>query len=208
MPDCRSLKFSQRIAEEWQRALLSADTVAKRDRAEEKYRHKEIKKTLVRMFCGKCAYCESKIIHVDYGHIEHFLPKRGPKGRPDLVFEWTNLLLACGMCNGVEYKSDRFPTDDEGGPLVNPCEDDPEYHFEFHFDPVTRLASVYGSTPRGVATEKLLGLNRYELRDYRSKQIRRLVVLAQCATSNTKAAELLREAKQSDAEYAAFARKL
>jgi uncharacterized protein (TIGR02646 family) len=160
------------------------------------------------MFHGKCAYCESKITHIDFGHIEHFRPKRGVNGRPDLAFEWTNLLLACGVCNGAEHKSDHFPEADEGGPIVNPCDDDPEIHLDFCFDPVTRLASVYGKTRRGETTEDLLGLNRPELRDYRSRRVRHLVVLAQHAGSDREAAKLLQEAKLSDAEYAAFARAL
>jgi uncharacterized protein (TIGR02646 family) len=160
------------------------------------------------MFHGKCAYCESKITHTDYGHIEHFRPKRGVNGRPDIAFEWNNLLLACGVCNGAEHKSDHFPEADEGGPLINPCEDDPERHFEFHFDLVTRLASVYGKTHRGITTEKLLGLNRTALREYRSTRIRHLIALAQYACADPEAAKLLNEAKQSSAEYAAFARTL
>jgi hypothetical protein len=117
-------------------------------------------------------------------------------------------LLACGVCNGSQHKSDHFPEADEGGPLVNPCEDDPEGHFDFHFDRETKLASVYGKTLRGATTETLLGLNRPELREYRSTRIRHLVALAVLAGSDPEAAELLDEAKQSDAEYAAFARTL
>jgi hypothetical protein len=143
-----------------------------------------------------------------YGHIEHFHPKRGTRGRPDLTFEWTNLLLACGVCNGAERKSDHFPEPHEGGPLVNPCEDEPENHFEFCFDPVAKLASVYGKTVRGTITEKLLGLNRTDLRAHRSCRIRHLVVLAQYIDSDPEAAELVEEAKMSRAEYAAFARTL
>jgi uncharacterized protein (TIGR02646 family) len=195
-------------ADQWRAALLSAGTESKRVRAEAKYRHSEIKKALVGMFHGKCAYCESKITHIEYGHIEHFRPKRGIKGRPDLAFEWNNLLLACGVCNGAEHKSDHFPEANEGGPLVNPCEDDPEVHFQFHFDRQTKLASVYGKTGRGTTTEKLLGLNRTALREYRSTRICHLVVLAAHAAADPEAASLLDEAKQSTAEYAAFARAL
>ena len=83
------------------------------------------------MFGGKCAYCESRITHVDYGHIEHHVPKAGPNGRPKRTFQWSNLLLACGRCNGSENKGDRFPTARQGGPIVNPCKDDPADHFEF-----------------------------------------------------------------------------
>ncbi len=201
-------KILNKKADEWRKALLSANTDSERRRVEAKYRHEEIKNALVQMFYGKCAYCESKITHVDYGHIEHFRPKRGMMGRPDLVFEWTNLLLACGQCNGAGHKGDNFPEDNEGGPLVNPCEDNPEDHFEFHFDTATKIASIYGKTCRGTTTEILLGLNRKELREYRSRQICRLAVLAKFVDSSQEAAGLLMEAQLPSAEYAAFARRL
>src|SRR5262245_28463174 len=93
-------RILQKKAQEWRRKLLAAKSKSERERALEKYRHVEVKRTLVSMFHGKCAYCESKITHVDYGHIEHYRPKSGKNGRPDLTFAWTNLLLACGVCNG------------------------------------------------------------------------------------------------------------
>jgi len=201
-------KILERKAAQWLKQLRAAKTESDRLRIQEKYRHKDVKQTLVEMFHGKCAYCESKITHVDYGHIEHYRPKAGPKGRPDLTFEWTNLLLACGICNGGEHKSDHFPEAAEDGPIINPCEDDPADHFFLCFDPMANLASVYGVTPRGVVTEELLGLNRPALRSYRSAQVRRLVALAQFAESDTEAAALLQLAQRSDAEYAAFARML
>jgi uncharacterized protein (TIGR02646 family) len=176
--------------------------------AESKYKHKSIKAALVKMFCGKCAYCESKITHIEYGHIEHYRPKSGPEGRPKLTFVWSNLLLACGICNGAEHKGDRFPTASQGGPIVNPCNDDPVAHLNFHYDAVTKLASVYGVTPRGKTTVELLGLNRPLLREYRSKHVQRLVVLATLAPTYPQAQALIREAKESASPYAAFARTL
>jgi uncharacterized protein (TIGR02646 family) len=192
----------------WRDTLLAAVTEAERRRAESKYRHPEIREALNRMFHGKCAYCESRITHVDYGKIEHYRPKRGPRGRPDLTFEWNNLLWACGRCNGPEFKADRFPEAAAGGPLVNPCDDVPEEHFQFVYDQAAKLASVYGRTVRGQASEKLLGLNRRDLRQYRSRQIRRLLALARLAESDPEAATLLQLAREADAEYAAFARVL
>ena len=47
----------------------------KKENAQNKYRHREIKNRLVEMCHGKCAYCESKITVITYGHIEHFYPK-------------------------------------------------------------------------------------------------------------------------------------
>src|SRR5713226_8163541 len=94
---------------EWLFALQQANSPKERARAENKYRHPKIKEALVSLFHGKCAYCESHITHIDYGHIEHYRPKSGPQGRAELCFEWTNLLLACGVCNGAEFKQNGFP---------------------------------------------------------------------------------------------------
>lgn len=201
-------KILIRLAEKWRQALLSARTEGERRRAEKKYGHSDVKAALNQLFLGKCAYCESKITHVDYGHIEHFRPKRGPRARPDLTFEWTNLFLACGKCNGAEFKGDKFPEPQQGGPPVNPCDDDPNEHLDFHYDPIAQLASVYALTRRGEITESLFGLNRRELRTYRSQVVRKLVALARLAQADPEAAELLQSATQSDAEYAAFARTL
>lgn len=164
----------------WTDSLLQVTTDAAKRRAENKYRHPEIKAALVAMFHGKCAYCESRITHIDYGHIEHFRPKSKPQFRL-LTFEWSNLLLSCAVCNGSEYKWDRFPETAEGGPLVNPCDDLPEAHFNFVFDPQARLATVAGTTERGRTTERLLGLNRLNLRAHRSRLVMQLHVLSHYA---------------------------
>jgi uncharacterized protein (TIGR02646 family) len=210
-------RILQRQASTWENKLLEArkqfqgaatqPSRAKARRAmqqaEEKYRHQEVKKALVTMFHGKCAYCESKILHVDYGHIEHYRPKsRFPKW----TFAWSNLLLACGMCNGPEHKGDRFPEAAEDGPPIDPSEEDPGGHFNFHFDPATRLASVYGKTPRGMTMELLVGLNRLELRAFRSTVVRKLIVLARHAKTDPEAEHLLNESIRNDAQFAAFAR--
>jgi uncharacterized protein (TIGR02646 family) len=193
---------------EWLLALQHANSSQDRERAKNKYRHPKIKEALVSLFHGKCAYCESHITHVDYGHIEHYRPKSGPQGQPDLCFEWTNLLLACGICNGAEFKSDHFPGAAEGGPLINPCEDDPAAHFEFRFDAKLGLASVCGITHRGQTTEVRLGLNRSELRRFRSEQVKKLVVLKRLGESDPEARRLMAEALQPTSDYSAFARAL
>jgi uncharacterized protein (TIGR02646 family) len=175
------------------------------DSAEEKYRHEQVKQALLALFHGKCAYCESKITHVDYGHIEHYRPK---SRFPEHTFEWSNLLLACGVCNGAGHKGDHFPEEAEGGPLIDPCSDDPAQHLTFRYDPAAKLASVYGTTSRGQVTETLLGLNRPELRALRSLAVRKLAALARFAETDPEARELLHAALRDDAQYAAFARSL
>jgi len=114
-------------AKEWTETLLAAQTKKDRQTAESKYQHKQIKDCLVKMFHGKCAYCESQIRHIDYGHIEHYRPK---SIFPELTYSWSNLLLACGVCNGKAHKGDKFPQNHEGGPLINPGFDDPDAHFQ------------------------------------------------------------------------------
>ncbi|MEW5818376.1 MAG: retron system putative HNH endonuclease, partial [Spirochaetota bacterium] len=152
-------------ARKWRDELIEAKTEKEKKRAEKRYNHRQVKNSLEAMFHSKCAYCESKITHVDYGEIEHFRPK---SLFPEETFNWNNLFLSCGICNGAQHKGDKFPGADQGGPLVNPCDDEPVEHLKFVFDQQTGLASVYGVTDRGSLTEEIFGLNRVELRKYRS----------------------------------------
>jgi uncharacterized protein (TIGR02646 family) len=193
----------ERNQQNWTRVLLEASTDAERRRAAGKYRHPSVKDVISAMFHGKCAYCESKISHIAYGHIEHFKPK---STFPELTFEWTNLLLSCPICNSTEFKGDCFPEASEGGPLINPCDEEPAEHFEFVFDPAAKLASVIGKTIRGQTTEKILGLNRVDLRGYRSKVVMTLYALSFYAAIDSAAQALLEEACRDDGEYAAFIR--
>jgi len=186
----------------WTKDLQQAQTPAERERALSRYRQQDVKDALVARFHGKCAYCESFIRHVDYGHIEHYRPK----GRyPKQAFTWSNLVLACGVCNGTEHKGDNFPLKAQGGPLIDPCAEDPSRHLSFEYDPVAKLASVRGKTTRGDTTEKLLGLNRQDLRTHRSGRIKQLWFIAQKAMTDPEARQLLDDAATASHEYSAFA---
>jgi uncharacterized protein (TIGR02646 family) len=70
--------------------------------------NKAVKKALIKLFNGKCAYCESRLVTVSRGEIEHFRPKLGIGSdkkallKPAyywLAANWNNLLLACTNCN-------------------------------------------------------------------------------------------------------------
>lgn len=71
------------------------------------YKDRAIRKQLKKMFCGKCAYCESRVVSTYSGDIEHFRPKGGygdsnPLMLPGyywLASDWDNLLFACAFCN-------------------------------------------------------------------------------------------------------------
>ncbi|MFQ5639907.1 MAG: hypothetical protein ACE5IR_18160, partial [bacterium] len=78
----------------------------------------------------------------------------------------------------------------------------------FFYDVHTQIASVYGVTKRGKTTENILGLNRHDLRTYRSSYVRKLYVLSRIALKNLEATALLDEALKASAEYSAFARAL
>ncbi|MGB8260005.1 MAG: retron system putative HNH endonuclease [Terracidiphilus sp.] len=191
----------------WDEALRTARSPRQRKQALYRYGHRQIKSALRVVFHDKCAYCESHISHVEYGHIEHFRPKSKQEFE-HLAFEWDNLFLACSICNGVEYKSDRFPSPKEGGPPINPCDDSPEDHLSFFFDQVAKVATVVHKTERGKTTIDLVGLNRPELRAYRSRQVEKLAALARFVATDERARQILDEARSGDHEYAAFARAL
>jgi len=194
-------------AAEWTKALLSAQGKKAKERAEGRYRHEEVKAALISDFHGKCAYCESYIRHVDHGHIEHYRPKGDARWR-HLTFDWKNLLLACGRCNGAEHKGTRFPEVGDGGPILNPCADEPNEHLRFVYEPTAQLASVYGRTERGATTEEVLGLNRPELRAHRSDKVKMMAAICLMAATNASAAKLWAELQDASKEYSAFARSL
>lgn len=160
-----------------------------------KYRDPEIKQCILEETHEKCAYCESKVTPVYAGDVEHILPK---SKRPELIFEWDNLTLACQQCN--QRKRDYYEPDT---PLVNPYKDEPTSHF-FFAGPM--LFHKPGSA-RGYMTKMKLELNRlplFERRKERLENVNRLVeIVAKEQNETVKEAlrsELDNEA-QGDKEY-------
>lgn len=128
---------------------------------------------------SKCAYCDSRIGHVSYPHVEHMVPK---SVRPELAHEWDNLTVACAVCN-VE-KGDYFsPT----CPLLNPYSDDPREHV-IHYGPFIGVLDPFG---RGRVFVNELKLNRDELvlaRTRRLEAIGDLLALWRMAPGEAKSA--------------------
>jgi uncharacterized protein (TIGR02646 family) len=184
----------------------SKENAEKKRTAENKYNQKEVKESLKKMFSGKCAYCESHISHVDYGHIEHFRPK---SIFPDLCFAWDNLLLGCAICNGPNFKGSQFPEADTVGPLVNPVEENPADFFQFEFDATTGMANVLASQPRGQVSIDTFGLNRPDLIKHRNQVVKKMVFIAiRAALGDKEGRQLVLECCQREHEYAAFAHSL
>ncbi|MED2869539.1 HNH endonuclease [Bacillus thuringiensis] len=130
------------------------------DSIKSKYNISAVKELLVKETFGKCAYCESKIMHIAFGDIEHILPKIH---RPDLVFEWDNFTLACEQCNR-KRKKDYYSISE---PLINPYSENP---LEFFVAAGPMIMPKLGSH-RGYITQQLLELNREELHEKRKEKI-------------------------------------
>lgn len=166
-----------------------------------RYNHPDIKNALEKETHGKCAYCESKIKHVEYGDIEHILPKN-EDARPDLYVEWTNLTLACEVCNRGNkktYYSKELP-------LINPYIDNPDDYFIF----VGTIISAKSNNDRAYVTESRLDLNRIDLVERRTERLQSVnkMLYSWSHASNpeikdTLANELRKECT-SDKEYSAF----
>lgn len=125
-----------------------------------KYSHKEIKNILLAETYHKCCYCESKITHIDFGDIEHILPKAL---FPELYVEWSNLTISCGVCNTnkSDYYSKEFP-------LSNPYKDNVEEEYIFA-GPI-----VLAKSDKGNKTLKKLQLNRISLIEARTRLIHKI----------------------------------
>lgn len=139
---------------------------------EKRYNQSEVKDSLKAMFKKKCAFCESHITHIDYGQIEHFKPK---SKYPDLCFEWNNFLISCPICNGKSNKGDKFPLEQEGGPFINPVDENPDDFLKFEFDEITKTFLIFPKNNRAVTTIKELGLNRDDLVENRTIELSKII---------------------------------
>ncbi|HEY1190770.1 MAG TPA: hypothetical protein VGE74_24280 [Gemmata sp.] len=205
------------------------------------YAHPQVKSALIESQKKKCAFCESLIRHVTYGAIEHFRPKAGYKQRKGdtlkrpgyywLAYTWDNLLFCCQLCN-EQFKQNHFPLrvgrlrartptdrlDGEEPLLINPALTDPRAHITFRQE----RAVVVGDSLAGKTTIRLLGLNRSELKEARSRRLDSLrnllrartllrdrIALTGAPAFATKLANVnraLQQATAAEAEYAPMAR--
>jgi uncharacterized protein (TIGR02646 family) len=112
------------------------------------YGDSTVKEALVKLFEGRCAYCECVVTVAYFGDIEHFRPKgevviidkdgKRKTIKPGyywLAADWNNLLLSCKHCNSpkeqtlptgerkIQGKHNFFPLADDGKRLKKPTED-------------------------------------------------------------------------------------
>lgn len=164
------------------------------------YKHPINKQALKMANSDKCMYCESKISHIDFAHIEHYKPKAQNKS-PELEFEWTNLGYACPKCNN--NKSDKFHYDT---PYIDPYLDDPSEHF---LACGAWLFVKHGSE-RSDLTIRDIGLNRPELLEKRLEKITKIqsAITACFRTTNLALRDMalqeLRQEAAPDKEFSLF----
>jgi uncharacterized protein (TIGR02646 family) len=170
-----------------------------------KHKINPVKQPLYDMFSGKCAFCERKV-EISAGRIEHFRPK---SQYVDLTFDWNNLLYACEVCNNAENKGNKFPLDCDGSQLlIDPTDEDCDIYqyLEFYWDKEAQLAHVNGKDKRGKVVAEILSLNRTDLIQYRSGNLKKLFfVFTSAKTGNQDAIECLIQSCKFDKEYTAFA---
>lgn len=165
------------------------------------YGSKSVKKRLLKEQYGKCAFCEGRMWAIvdgkpepilQHGDVEHFRPKGRARQAEDaeegshpgyfwLAYDWSNLYMACALCNQV-FKRDWFPLEDpaaralprgdlkkESPLIVSPAED-PSVHLEFEEN------IIKSKTARGKETIKRTGLDRPGLNDDRRSVLGELKV--------------------------------
>lgn len=146
-----------------------------------RYKGRDVKSRLKKLYRGKCAFCEQCI---EQFHVEHFRPKRVYYW---LAYSWDNLLAVCPTCN--QYKSDHFETlrkrvtlandepvpnqihwltkaynEREGNRLVCPEQEAVGTQLIFEKD-----GSIHSEDERVKYTIETCRLNRNDLKDQRKK---------------------------------------
>lgn len=124
-------------------------------------RNKEIKETIIKDSYAKCSYCESKMLAVSHGDIDHVVPLDTNHA---LAFDWLNLILSCTKCN--HGKLNYFS---QSNPLMNPLHDEPAEHLY----PEEHWIRAIPST-KGPITEQKIKFNRGGLIEKRQEQLKSL----------------------------------
>ncbi|MEW9671591.1 HNH endonuclease [Ammoniphilus sp. 3BR4] len=147
------VKWTREWLDYVQRGEKMPDWIVKR------YRLPIIKEALLKETQHKCAYCESKLTHTDYGDIEHIEPKSKV---PSKTFSWENLTIACRRCNQSkgDYHCPQMP-------LLNPFTDKPEKQIIF----LGPIPVPEPGNDRAKLTIRRLKLDRAELIERRQEHI-------------------------------------
>ena len=113
-----------------------------------KYDKPDVIKQLREDAHDKCYICEMKGLQDPV--VEHLLPHKNGK-YPERKFDWNNLFLACGHCNGVKNQRKY----DEG--VIDCCKQDPEELLDFKLiDGVVVVRARDAADKKAVLTADLI----------------------------------------------------
>lgn len=73
--------------------IIENDGYIDENKYNSRYKKKDVKISLSRIYNNKCAFCEQR---VEQSHVEHYRPKNKYYW---IAFSWDNLLFACSVCN-------------------------------------------------------------------------------------------------------------
>jgi len=195
------------------------------------YGDKKVKQKLIDCQHGKCCFCESDLVAVAYGDVEHYRPKGGYQqtesedlqkpGYYWLAYEWKNLFFSCQLCN-QKYKRNLFPLEDKNkrakthkdkiekeDPLfVNPTVDNPERYIKYRKE----VAFSVNGSKKGAVTINNIGLNRDKLRERRlkmysyAKTLWEIIEVAADSKAKDNAKRWLERSNLESSEYASMMR--
>ena len=200
------------------------------------YGHKEVKSRLIELQHGKCFLCESKLLHIGYGDVEHFRPKGGwvqdnelmnEPGYYWLAYDWSNLFLSCQICN-QQFKKNLFPLQtpasraashhsdikNEDPYFIHMADEDPEAFITFNEE----VPKAVDGSIRGKITIDRLGLARELLNEERRKTLQKVKDIYRLAKGYPDTNPVLKqeakevvtkyynEAQKDDTEYASMLR--
>lgn len=166
-----------------------------------RYRHGDIKASIVEETGWKCAYCESKVAHNTPGDIEHKVPTSRAQ---HLHFTWSNLTCACTECN--RRKRDYY---EEGNEFIDPYVDEVET-LVLHHGPITSWRPGHERAELSVKLLQLGHPQRIQLVLRKIEKINEFQELAEryISTENALLKEVLlkqlREMRARTSEYSAM----
>ncbi len=125
-----------------------ASLVEEAKKAAGSYREPDVIERLYQDFHNKCYICE--IGDLQDPQVEHLLPHHNGK-YPERKFDWNNLFLSCGHCNGVKNQRKY----DIG--IMDCCKDDPEEQIWFRFrEKETQVSAKNRENAQAVLTAQLV----------------------------------------------------
>lgn len=170
--------FSQRSVQKKQRSFYFSEHIN---------RDTDISSTLVRLFSGKCAYCESRLNDTNYVDIDQFRPRLRAMNLDGtvhqdhywwLAYNWNNQYSICPGCS--RSKRTRFPvdgkrakfkesTEKENKLLIDPCLQSDFDTLQFR---ISENGKLFPLTKNAEVSIDVYNLNRSELIDRRERAIK------------------------------------